>query len=121
MKSAFPADELFRAIDACEAARFAGFLTADAVFRFGNTAPVFGREDILQALQAFFATVRSLEHRLLWQWSATDSLVFEGEVTYTRHDGSRVTLPFVNIFRMRGDLIEDYRVYIDITPLYAGA
>jgi ketosteroid isomerase-like protein len=118
MNSAFPVDDLFRTIDARDAARFAAFLTPDVIFRFGNAAPVFGRQDILHAVHSFFSSVRSVEHRVLAQWPADDSLVCEGEVTYTRHDGSRVTLPFVNVFRMRGRLIEDYRVYIDITPLY---
>jgi len=40
-------------------------------------------------------------------------------VTYTRHDGTNLTLPFVNVFAMRGDLIQDYLIYIDATPLYA--
>jgi limonene-1,2-epoxide hydrolase len=43
----------------------------------------------------------------------------EGEVTYTRHDGSKITLPFVNIFEVSAGLITLYRVYIDIAPLFA--
>jgi len=118
MSSAFSVDGLFRAIDARDAVKFADFLTADAVFRFGSAAPVFGREAIVHAVDGFFASIRAVEHRPLWEWAALDSLVCEGEVTYTRHDGSRITLPFVNVFRMRGSLIEDYRVYIDMAPLY---
>ena len=43
----------------------------------------------------------------------------EGEVTYTRHDGSQITLPFCNIFEIDGDKIEVYRIYIDMAPLFA--
>jgi hypothetical protein len=38
-------------------------------------------------------------------------------VTYERHDGTRLTLPCVNVFRLRQGLIADYRVYMDINPL----
>jgi ketosteroid isomerase-like protein len=110
--------ELFRAIDARDSVKFASFLAPDARFRFGSAAPVIGREAIAQAVEMFFAAIRSLEHRLLQQWPAADSLVCEGEVTYTRHDGSRITLPFANVFRLRAGLIEDYRVYVDMAPLY---
>ena len=47
-------------------------------------------------------------------------LVCEGDVTYTKLDGSEVTLPFVNIFEIDGGLIVDYRIYVDVGPLYAG-
>jgi len=46
-------------------------------------------------------------------------LALHGEVTYTRHDGSRVTLPFANVFRLRDDLISEYLIYADLAPLYA--
>ena len=43
----------------------------------------------------------------------------EGEVTYARHDDRCITIPFVNILRMRGNLISEYLIYIDIAPLYS--
>ncbi len=44
----------------------------------------------------------------------------EGLVTYTRLDGSQVTIPFVNVFYLRGDKIARYLIYIDNGPLFAG-
>ena len=40
-------------------------------------------------------------------------------MTYRRHDGTEITLPFTNVFEYRGDLIAHYKIYIDIGPLYA--
>ena len=34
-------------------------------------------------------------------------------------DGKEVPLSAACIFRMDGDLIADYRIYMDISPLYA--
>jgi limonene-1,2-epoxide hydrolase len=48
-----------------------------------------------------------------------NTIVCEGEVTYTRHDGSKITLPFANVFEVKNELITLYRIYIDIGPLFA--
>ena len=48
-----------------------------------------------------------------------DRVACEGAVTYTRHDGSTITLPFANIFGLRQGLIATYHIHIDIAPLYA--
>jgi hypothetical protein len=42
----------------------------------------------------------------------------EGEVTYIRPDGTTVTVPFANIFELRGTLIAVYRIFIDNSPLF---
>jgi hypothetical protein len=45
-------------------------------------------------------------------------------VTYTRHDDSRITLPFVDVLVRASSAgarltIADYRIYMDVAPLYA--
>jgi hypothetical protein len=39
-------------------------------------------------------------------------------VHYRRLDGTSIWLPCCNIFRYSGALIADYRVYMDIAPVY---
>ncbi len=110
---------LFQAIDSSDAAAFAEHLDEQAVFRFGNAPPVIGRAAIREAVAAFFGAVRSLSHRVEESWSAGDAVICRGDVTYTRHDGSSLTLPFANIFKLRGGLIGEYLIYADISPLFA--
>ena len=110
---------LFAAIDAQDSAAFVGFLTDDAVFRFGSAAPAEGRVAIRKAVEGFFGTIAGLSHSIDRTLREDDTLVCEGTVTYTRRDGSRVTLPFVDVFEYRGDLIANYKIYMDIAPLYA--
>jgi hypothetical protein len=121
VSSAIATADLFRAIDARDPAKFVSFLAPDASFRYGSAAPVAGREAIAQAVAGFFGTIQALEHRLLYQWQDAASRVCEGEVTYTRHNGSKITLPFVVVLRPRAGLIQDYRIYVDIAPLYGAA
>ena len=119
MNSANPTADLFRAIDTRDLARFVSFLAPDARFRYGSAAPVTGREAIAQAVAGFFGTIQAIEHRVLHEWQDADARACEGEVTYTRHDGSRITLPFAVVLRPHAGLIRDYRIYVDIAPLYA--
>jgi limonene-1,2-epoxide hydrolase len=110
---------LFASIDAMDTERFLSFIHEDASFRFGSSPAVRGHADIRKAVEGFFASFAALRHDVLRTVCADGAVVCEGEVTYTRHDGSKITLPFVNVFEVEGGLISLYRVYIDITPLYA--
>jgi ketosteroid isomerase-like protein len=112
-------DKLFASIDAMDAEGFVGFLAPDAVFRFGSAPPVGGRAAIREAVGGFFDSIGGLRHEL-HRFLAGDECVFcDGEVTYTRRDGSQVTLPFADVFESRDGLITLYGIYIDIAPLYA--
>ncbi len=111
--------DMFAAIDAKDAASFAGFLTEDAVFRFGSAPPVHGREQIREAVDAFFTTIAGCRHTISNSLRSGPTLVCEGEVVYQRHDGTQVSVPFTDIFEYEGDLIAHYKIYIDISPLYA--
>ena len=110
---------LFRAIDAMDIEAFVDCLTEDGLFRFASAPPVRGRTAVGQAVGEFFATIAGLSHELTRTVSDGDTLICEGEVTYTRHDGSRITLPFADIFELKDGLIADYRIYADVGPLYA--
>ena len=112
---------LYEAIDAKDTKRFLSFLTETAQFRFANHPPAVGQAAIGAAVDGFFASIRASRHDILNNWEPPGHLVSQGMVTYTRHDGGSVTLPFVNVFAMRGKLVQDYLIYVDITPLYAAA
>ena len=110
---------VFDAIDRKDTQQFIAYLAPDAVFRFGSAAPVQGRDEIAGAVDAFFSSIAGCRHVLHDTWQGDNSFACEGEVTYRRHDNSEITLPFVDVFDLRGDLISGYRIYIDIAPLFA--
>ena len=110
---------LFAAIDAKDGAAFASFLTDDAVFRFGSAPPAQGRAAVQAAVEGFFDSIAGLSHSIHRTLGEGNTLFLEGEVTYTRHDGSQVAVPFVNVFEYEGELIAEYKIHIDIAPLYA--
>ena len=110
---------LFAAIDANDAAAFVGYLTDDAVFRFGSAPAVKGRAAIQEAVGGFFETIAGCSHTVTNKLGQGTTLVCEGEVSYRRHNGTEITLPFTDVFEYDGDLIGQYKIYMDISPLYA--
>ena len=111
-------DDLFTAIDAKDTERFLGFLTDEASFRFGSAPAVQGKEAIHSAVDGFFSSIAGLSHDLARSVAEDDVVVCEGEVTYTRHDATTITLPFINVFEFDGELISNYKIYMDVGPLY---
>lgn len=111
--------KLFASIDAMDTEGFLGFIAPNAEFRFASAPPVHGHAAIREAVDGFFSSIAALSHDLQRLVADGDSVVCEGEVTYTRHDGSTITLPFCNVFDVQDGLISLYRIYIDVAPLYA--
>jgi limonene-1,2-epoxide hydrolase len=111
-------DNLFAAIDAKDTERFLGFLTDEASFRFGSAPAVQGKEAIHSAVGGFFSSIADLRHDLARSVAEDEVVICEGEVTYTRHNSTRITLPFVNVLEFDGELIADYKIYMDVGPLY---
>lgn len=111
--------QLLAAIDARDAKAFAGFLTSDASFRFGNHPAVIGREAIKVTVGDFFRAIKSVCHRLEEQWSFPEVVICTGTVTYTRHDGSTLQVPFANVLKVRPAGIYDYRIFVDNSALFA--
>jgi ketosteroid isomerase-like protein len=114
-------ENVFAVVDAGDAERFVELLTADGQFRFGNAPAILGGEAIRGAVAGFFAAISSSRHRLLGMWNGPGTAVCEGEVTYTRRNGSTLRVPFVNVFDLYGDKIAAYRIYIDNSGLFNDA
>lgn len=91
----------------------------DVIFRYGNNPAVKGREEVVGMLEPFFAGIDAVRHTFTDTWTADDAMILHGEVEYTRLDGDVVTLPFVTINRMDGDLARQVDILIDPAPLFA--
>ena len=112
-------EKLFASIDAMDTESFLGFIAEDCTFRFGSSPPVTGRDGIRASVNDFFSMFAALRHDLGRVIADEHGIVCEGQVTYTRHDGSKITLPFCNVFEASSGLISQYRIYIDMGPLLA--
>ena len=111
--------QLFTDIDSMEPDRFAQHLAGDVTMRFGNADPVHGRDAVHDVWAGFCEGVDGVSHSGLRRWESEEGTVAEADVTYTKQDGSTVTVPVVTIYREGDDGIDDYRVFIDLAPLFA--
>ncbi len=115
-------ETLFADIDSMEPDLFAHHLAEDVEFHFGNAEVVHGRAAVREVWAGFCETVDGVHHELRQQWDGGDAVIAESDVTYTRKTGEKVTVPVVTIYRPADwGLIKDYRVFIDLAPLFAGA
>ena len=105
-------------IDAKDTAGFLDHLSEDCEFRFASAAPVRGREAVRAAVDGFWASIGGSRHEVAGCWGDADTAVCEGRCTYTRLDGSSVTLPFVDVLHFRDGKVARYGIYIDVGPLY---
>jgi ketosteroid isomerase-like protein len=113
--------EFLCAIDAGDIDRISTLLSPDVCLRFGNEEPVHGLADASARIAGLLSTVSTLSHELCETWVRTDAVICEVEITYERRDGSVITLPCVDVFRLSNGLIADYRAYMDINPLFTAA
>jgi ketosteroid isomerase-like protein len=112
---------IFAAFDAKDIAALAALMTDDVRLQLGNADIVKGKAEFVEALQVFFGSAAAFWHSVIHVWSDVDAVIAELKVHYTRLDGTELTLPCCNVFRLRDGAVTDYRVYMDITPVYAEA
>lgn len=110
---------IFADIDAFDPDKFVAHLTPDAKFRFANANPVTGREAVKEAVTGFFASIDGLTHHILNVYESGETVIAQIDVEYRRKDGKSVTVPNADILVFDGDLVRDWQIYIDVTPVYA--
>ena len=80
-----------------------------------------GRDAVRDTWAGFCEAIDGVSHEVIEQWEQGHATIVESTVTYTRKDGSTVSLPVVTIYRGEGEPIEDYRIFMDVAPLFAAA
>ena len=112
--------QTFADIDTMDADTFLRHLHPEVRFTFGNLDPVHGHEGVRAAVDGFWATIGGLKHHLHHSWDVEDdTTVVHADVEYTRQDGTVVTVPNIDILHWRDGTVDDWRIVIDLAPLYA--
>jgi ketosteroid isomerase-like protein len=109
---------VFAAFDAKDVATLASLVSDDVRIRLGNAEEAQGKPAFVAAVKAFLASVAAFHHHVVNVWHDGGALIAQLEVQYTRHDGAEVTLPCCNVFQLSDGSLADYRVYMDISPVY---
>ncbi|MEZ0352437.1 nuclear transport factor 2 family protein [Mycobacterium sp. pR1184] len=110
---------VFDVVDSMDLDKLASLFTDDARLRFGNQPPFEGLGAIRDGVKGFFDTIAGIRHTLVRVWQIGDDTVAHADATYQRKDGTDVTLPAATIYHSdRDGKIDDYRVFVDVTPIY---
>jgi ketosteroid isomerase-like protein len=109
---------LIRAVDESDYNTIAALTAPDVDFRFGNAAPTNTRSELLAAAQSFRDAIAEMRHTILDVWEVDDGTVVGlMDVYYRRFDGSEINC--CNVFRVRDEVVNDYRIYMDVNPVIA--
>lgn len=112
--------QVFHAVDGADATAFSRFFSEHGRMVFANGEPMIGPDTIEAGVRGFFTTIKGLRHTLVNEWLVGQETIVELTVEYDRLDDKTVTIPVVSIWHVDPDgLIDDYRVYFDLAPVYA--
>lgn len=111
-------NQILSSIDSMDSTKFAPLLSEDSEFKFGNFPPVVGKADIAKTQDEFNKNISGMKHEVKQVWRDDSSIVAEMNVTYTRLDGTKVTLPVTDVFQIKDNKITGTYIYMDIAPLF---
>jgi ketosteroid isomerase-like protein len=112
---------LFEATDRGELDRVTSYLDENVVVRLSNREPICGATAYAELYGQVAGTLAGLRHEIHDIWStAEDETVWIVQMTvhYTRVDRHTVSLPCCNILRFSDGRVADYRVFMDMTPVF---
>lgn len=90
--------------------------------RFGNAPPIHGKTAAEQAFRQFYTSLSGMRHRREVTVSSGDLVAQMAVVTYTRRDGSEVSMPVASHLRRAGDKrIDRLWIFIDLAPLFGAS
>jgi len=105
--------------DGLDAAGWAALFEDAAPFTMGNNPAMVGPAEIEAGLEGFFGGIGGMHHDFTNRVTVGNTEFVEAKVTYTRLDGSTVTVPGAAIIELNGSKIAAARSYVDIMPLFA--
>ncbi|KAA1004894.1 nuclear transport factor 2 family protein [Paraburkholderia panacisoli] len=113
-------EQMFAAVDRKDANGFVAHLSENVVFQFGNQPELKGREAVAAGVTDFFNVIAGLRHAPTGGWDVGDYSIRCFMAIYRRLDGIEVSVPCACFLRHEATgLIDDYRIYIDLAPVFA--
>eukprot|EP00898_Chlorokybus_atmophyticus_P002971 jgi/Chlat1/3675/Chrsp24S03849 len=111
---------LFSRGEASDSAGFITFFTDTPLYQFGNFEIATSKDAIFKSAENFFNNISAVYHDIKRMWEHADCVFVEMDVTYWRLDGSVVTLPCFDIFRVdaAADKFSELRIFMDVNPVF---
>ena len=113
---------LFAALDRGDLDAVTTFLRDVVVVVLSNRDPIHGVTAYAELFGGVMGMLAGIRHEIHDIWNAAeDAAVWTVRMTthYARTDGVAVSLPCCAILRISGGRVADYRVFMDMTPVFA--
>jgi ketosteroid isomerase-like protein len=112
--------ELFNALDVERA--LSQYYADDAYYRYGSFPPAIGKDAIRAATYSTHLDfVKGMSFKVLETWAQGNVVIAELELHHNLADGSTLVLPCTDVVRFAAGKVQDFRVYMDPSPLLAKA
>jgi hypothetical protein len=109
---------LFARVEAFDLDGLISFYTDTPYYQFSNSEPCYTKDSIKQAAAGAWSQISAIYHEIKMMWEVGDVVFVEQDVIFWGKDGSIISLPGCDIFRLEGDKIAEQRIYMDAGPLY---
>ena len=109
---------LFSRGEAFDSEGFVTFFTDQPLYQFGNFDVCLDKESIRKSADNFFSQINAVYHEIKMMWEIGNVVFVEMDVLYWRKDGSMVSLPCFDIFRVEGNKFSELRIFMDVNPVF---
>jgi hypothetical protein len=110
--------DMFAAADTQDIPKFLRFLTDDVAFRYANAPTAHGHAQVTEGLTTLFQTVKKLRHTIVGVHNCGDLWAVETVAHYVDRYGRSFSCPACNLMIPRGDLMADYRIFVDNSAMF---
>jgi ketosteroid isomerase-like protein len=105
--------DTFEALDRGDVDGFCKYLSEDVDFIYASEGVASGLDEVRGFVQDFVSSIESSNHQIREVMTSPNRVWIRGDVTYERLDGSKLHVPFADVFEMDGREIDVYQVYVD--------
>jgi ketosteroid isomerase-like protein len=110
-------EEVYEAVDGKDVTVVDRLFTEDTSLKFNYHPAVVGRDAVREAMKHFWSTVAAMKHTFHTVVEQGNAAALEATCTYTKLDGTVVSLPVVTVIDRRDGMVAAQRIYIDMAPL----
>jgi ketosteroid isomerase-like protein len=111
-------EKLFGAVDRKDMDAYLECFTEDAEYKAGSFPPVYGRQAIRDFGTSVIPNFTKVVHNIKESWQDGDTVICEMELVYHRTDGKVVTVPCLDILRLKNGKVKSLRAYLDASPAF---
>lgn len=111
--------DYFNCVDSLEPKQIQNWFAEEINLQFGNT-PIKGRDAAIAAIEGFISQLKGMKHNIGEVLEIGNKIFVDAVVGYHFNDGRVLNIPAGTYMEYNDGKISDLRVYIDLSPVYAG-